>query len=73
MFDKAEQAETEAKAGHQLKDVVEELDELKKQVDDPDKEASKGRISELETRRTQLEAELEQHQEQKEDSEREES
>ena len=73
MFDKAEQAETEAKAGHELNDVVEELDELKKQSDHPDKEASKGRIGELETRRAQLEAEVKEHQGQKEDSEREES
>jgi len=73
MFDKAEQAETEAKAGHQLEDVVEELDQLKKQAEHPDKEASKGRISELETQRAQLEAELEQRQEQKKDSDREES
>jgi small-conductance mechanosensitive channel len=65
MFDKAEQAETEAKAGHQLDDVVEELSELKKQIDHPDKE---DRISDLETRRAQLEAEVKEHQEQKEES-----
>jgi small-conductance mechanosensitive channel len=73
MFDKAEQAETEAKAGHELNDVVEELDELKKQSEHPDEDASKDRISELEAQRAQLEAELEQHQEQKENSDREES
>jgi len=70
MFDKAEQAETEAKAGHQLNDVVEELTELKKQIDHPDKE---DRISELEARRAQLEAEVKVHQEQKEESKAEES
>jgi small-conductance mechanosensitive channel len=70
MFDKAEQAETEAKAGHQLDDVVEELSELKKQIDHPDKE---DRISDLETRRAQLEAEVKEHQEQKEESKGEES
>jgi small-conductance mechanosensitive channel len=70
MFDKAEQAETEAKAGHQLDDVVEELSELKKQIDHPDKE---DRISDLETRRAQLEADVKDHQEQKEESKGEES
>ncbi|RLB50867.1 MAG: mechanosensitive ion channel family protein [Deltaproteobacteria bacterium] len=65
MFDKAEQAETEAKAGHKLDDVVEELSELKKQIDHPAKD---DRISELETRRAQLEAEVKEHQEQKEES-----
>ena len=70
MFDKAEQAETEAKAGHKLTDVVEELTELKKQNDRPDKES---RISELEARRAQLEAEVQEHQEQKEESEDEET
>ncbi|NOQ82762.1 MAG: mechanosensitive ion channel [Myxococcales bacterium] len=70
MFDKAEQAETEAKAGHQLDDVVEELSELKKQIDHPDKE---DRISDLETRRAQLEAEVKEHQQQKEESKGEES
>ena len=73
MFDKADQAETEAKAGHQLEDVVEELDELKKQADHPDKEAAKGRISELEAERAQLEAEVKEHQERKEESKDEES
>jgi small conductance mechanosensitive channel len=70
MFDKAEQAETEAKAGHQLDHVVEELSELKKKIDHPDKD---DRISELETRRAQLEAEVKEHQEQKEESKGEES
>ncbi len=70
MFDKAEQAEMEAKAGHQLDDVVEELGELKKQDDHPDKE---DRVSELETRRAQLEAEVKEQQEQKEESKGEES
>lgn len=70
MFDKAEKAETEAKAGHQLDDVVEELDELKKQIDHPDKE---DRISELETRRAQLAADVKERQEQKEESKGEES
>ena len=70
MFDKAEQAQTEAKAGHQLDDVVGELSELKKQIDHPDKD---DRISELETKRAQLEAEVKEHQEQKEESKGEES
>jgi small-conductance mechanosensitive channel len=68
MFDKAELAETEAKAGHQLNDVVEELDELKKQVDHPDEETSKERINELETRRAQLEVEVREHQTRKDES-----
>ena len=70
MFDKAEKAETEAKAGDELNDVVEKLDELKKQVADPDKE---NRMSELESRRAQLEAEVKEHQAQKEESKGEES
>ena len=70
MFDKADQAETEAKAGNKLTDVVKELGDLKKENDNPDKE---DRISELEARRAQLEAEVQEHQDQKEESEDEET
>jgi len=64
MFDKADLAETESKAEQELKDVVEELDALKK----ADAEASKPRISKLEARLAELEAARELRQEQKEDS-----
>jgi small-conductance mechanosensitive channel len=64
MFDKAELAETESKAEQELKDVVEELDALKK----ADEEASKPRISELKAKVTELEAAIKLRQEQNEDS-----
>jgi F0F1-type ATP synthase membrane subunit b/b' len=72
MFDKAEQAETEAKAEHQLADVVEELNELKKQADHDDNEASKTRVRELEARRVELEAEVKRRHEQKKEESRDE-
>jgi len=64
MFDKAELAESESKAEQELKDVVEELDALKK----ADEEASKPRISELEAKVTELEAAIKLRQEQKAES-----
>ncbi len=64
MFDKAELAETESKAEQQLKDVVEELDALKK----ADEEASKPRIRKLEARFAELEAAIKLRQEQNEAS-----
>jgi len=63
MFDKAELAETESKMEQELKDVVEELDALKK----TDEEASKARIGELEARLAELEAAIKLRQEQKEE------
>jgi small-conductance mechanosensitive channel len=64
MFDKAELAETESKAEQELKDVVEELDALKKAGE----EASKPRIRELEARLAELEAAIALRQEQNEKS-----
>ena len=64
MFDKAELAETESKAEQELKNVIEELEALKK----ADAEASKPRISELEATVTELEAAIKMRQEQKEES-----
>jgi hypothetical protein len=64
MFDKAELAETESKAEQELKEVVEELDDLKK----ADEEASNPRISELEARLAELEAAIKLRQEQKAES-----
>ena len=70
MFDKADLAETGAKAEEQLKDVVEEMEKLKKnQVEHIDKDASKTRVSELAARRAELEAEIELHHEQMKDVE----
>lgn len=67
MFDKADLAETEAKAEERLKAVVEELDELKKSASGgAEQEAAQARVQELEARRSQLEAEVQQHKEQKE-------
>jgi small-conductance mechanosensitive channel len=66
MFDKADLAEKEGKAEQQLEDVVEEIEKLgKSETEGADQEVSKARISELETRRAQLEAEIKQHQAQK--------
>jgi len=65
MFDKADLAETEAKAEQQLANVVEELDKLEKgAIDEPNEDISKAR---LEAQRAQLEAEVKRHQEQKEE------
>lgn len=75
MFDKAEIAEHEAKAEEKLKGVLDEIEELDKDHDGKVDEASfKARLSELEAKRAQLEAEIEQHQEQKkEDADEEET
>jgi hypothetical protein len=70
MFDKADLAEKEGKAEQQLESVVEEIDKLKKNDSEgAGKEASKARVSELEARRAQLEAEIKQHQEEKKEEE----
>lgn len=70
MFDKAELAETEAKAEEQLKGVHDEIEELKKNEAAAEEEATKTRIRELEARRSRLEAEIEQHKEQKDESDK---
>jgi hypothetical protein len=58
-----------------LKDVLDEIEELDKDRDGKVDEASfKARLSELEAKRAQLEAEIEQHKEQKkEDADEEET
>lgn len=66
MFDKADLAEKEGKAGEQLKEVLDELEKLEKE--EPEKvvaETAQARIGELQARRAQLEAEIAQHKEQK--------
>ena len=75
MFDKAEIAEHEAKAEEKLKGVLDEIEELDKDHDGKVDEATfKARLSELEAKRAQLEAEIEQHKEQKkEDADEEET
>lgn len=66
MFDKADLAEKEGKAGEQLKEVLEELEKLEKnEVEGADPEASQARIGQLQVRRTELEAEILQHKEEK--------
>jgi small conductance mechanosensitive channel len=72
MFDKAELAETEAKAEEQLKGVHSEIEELKKNESTAQEEATKTRIRELEARRSQLEAEIQEHKEQTDDGEKDE-
>jgi len=61
MFDKAEIAEKEGRAEEQLKDVLAELEKLKKKEVDP--ETSRARINELDVRRSELEAEILAHKE----------
>jgi small-conductance mechanosensitive channel len=68
MFDKADIAEHEVKAEEKLKGVLDEIEELDKDHDGKVDEATfKARLSELEAKRAQLEAEIEQHKEQKEE------
>lgn len=71
MFDKAEIAENEAKAEDRLKDIIEEMKNLDKERDGKADEASlQSRFDELQAKRTELEAEIEQHKEaKKEDDE----
>jgi hypothetical protein len=75
MFDKADIAEHEVKAEEKLKGVLDEIEELDKDRDGKVDEATfKARLSELEAKRAQLEAEIEQHKEQKkEDADEEET
>ena len=66
MFDKADLAEKEGKAGQQLKEVLDELEKLEKEeLGEADAETAQARILKLQARRTQLEAEIAQHKEQK--------
>lgn len=66
MFDKADIAEKEGKAEEQLKEVLAELERLKKNAAEAgDPETSQAQIDQLNIRRTELEAEILQHKEQK--------
>jgi small-conductance mechanosensitive channel len=66
MFDKAEIAESEAKAEDRLKEVIEEMKQLDKERDGQADEASlQARFDELQAERAELEAEIQQHQEAK--------
>ncbi|MFZ1862972.1 MAG: mechanosensitive ion channel domain-containing protein [Polyangiales bacterium] len=68
IFDKAELAETEAKLEQQLKDVVDEIEKLKKnEAPDVDKKTAEARIGQLEALRTELKAELKRRREEKEE------
>jgi small conductance mechanosensitive channel len=68
MFDKADIAEHEVKSEEKLKGVLAEIEELDKDHDGKVDEATfKARLSELEAKRAQFEAEIEQHKEQKEE------
>jgi small-conductance mechanosensitive channel len=70
MFDKAEIAESEAKAEDKLKEIVEELKRLDKEMngkaDDPE---AQTRFEELKAKQAELEAEIEQHKEAKKEDE----
>lgn len=70
MFDKAEIAESEAKAEEQLKEVRDEIEKLKKS-EDAAGEATTTRLRELESRHSELEAEILLHKEQKQEEEKE--
>ncbi len=64
MFDKAEIAESEAKAEEQLKAVIAEIDALDKREDGrADDAILEARFSELQARRAEIEAEIERHKE----------
>jgi hypothetical protein len=71
MFDKADIAEHEAKAEEQLKEVIEEIQQLDKERDGrADDTSSQSRFDELQAKRAALEAEIQQHKEaKKEDDE----
>jgi hypothetical protein len=66
MFDKAEVAESEAKAVEQLKAVVQEIEKIQKnEIKELSKEAAAARLEELQIARSKLEIEIEAHKEQK--------
>lgn len=66
MFDKAEVAESEAKAVEQLKAVVQEMEKIpKNEIEELSKEAAAARLEELQIARSKLELEIEAHKEQK--------
>jgi len=66
MFDKAEIAESEAKAEDRLKEVIEEMKQLDKERDGKaDDDISQSRFEELQAKRAALEAEIQEHKEAK--------
>lgn len=66
MFDKAEIAESEAKAEDRLKEVIEEMKQLDKERDGKaDDDTSQSRFEELQAKRAALEAEIQEHKEAK--------
>ena len=66
MFDKAEIAESEAKAEDRLKEVIEEIKQLDKERDGKaDDDMSQSRFDELQAKRAALEAEIQEHKEAK--------
>ena len=66
MFDKAEIAESEAKAEDRLKEVIEEMKQLDKERDGKaDDDTSQSRFDELQAKRAALEAEIQEHKEAK--------
>ena len=66
MFDKAEVAESEAKATERLKAVVEEMEKIQKnEIKELSKEAAAARLEELQIARSKLELEIEARKEQK--------
>jgi signal transduction histidine kinase len=68
MFDKAESAENEAKAEDRLKDVIEEIERIDKERDGKADDSSlQARFEELSAKRAELEAEIQQHKEAKND------
>lgn len=70
MFDKAEIAESEAKAEDRLKEVIEEIARLDEASDGKaDDTALQARFEELEAKRAELEAEIERHKEAKKEDE----
>ncbi len=73
MFDKAEVAESEAKAAEQLKAVVQEMEKIQKnEIKELGKEAAAARLEELQIARSKLEREIEARKEEKKEEPREE-
>jgi len=66
MFDKAEVAESEAKATEKLKDVIQEMEKIQKhEIKELSEEAAEARLKELQIARAKLELEIEARREQK--------
>jgi len=70
MFDKAEIAESEAKAEERLKEVISEMERLDKERDGKaDQASAQARFEELSAKRAELEAEILRHKEAKKEDE----